>query len=208
MSSILDALKKLEDEKLKESRRRNTDLPLNQAILSEGGLTGSMVQKTGAGRFVMLSVVIVLVGGGFAAWIYSGKKTEKPTAQPPASSRPEVVVTPPPPLIKAVQPLQQEQSVSVKKERPKPVKPPVKLMSAGPDPTAVTGIAVQESPKRPVLRVMGIAYNDSGTNSVAIVNGTPVSVGSQVEGAKVEEILKDKVRFSYGQERFDVMLSR
>jgi hypothetical protein len=42
--------------------------------------------------------------------------------------------------------------------------------------------------------------------SLAIVNGVTVYVGAVVEGARVEEIGKDRIRFSYGGERFEVPL--
>jgi general secretion pathway protein B len=43
---------------------------------------------------------------------------------------------------------------------------------------------------------------------VAVVNGIPVSNGSVVEGARVEDIQRDRVRFSYGGERFEVTLGK
>jgi general secretion pathway protein B len=206
MSSILDALKKLEDEKQKESRRLNSDVSINQAILNDGR-PGS--NASGSSR-IAITIAIMLAGGGLAVWMFSEHKADK-AIQHPVTAQPETrtVVAPPSPTLPVLQ-KNSHNDVSVNKQAAaKVVKSDMSRSAAlPPQQPAVQEVAVQESPKRPVLRVMGIAYHDSGTNSVAIVNGTPVSVGAQIDGAKVEEILKDKVRFSYGAERFDVMLAR
>ncbi len=54
----------------------------------------------------------------------------------------------------------------------------------------------------------GIAFQDGGTDSVAVVNGAAVSKGSVIEGARVEEILKDRVKFSRGSEKFEIILDK
>ena len=53
------------------------------------------------------------------------------------------------------------------------------------------------------LTVNGIALSDGETRQ-AVVNGVTVSKGSYVGGAKVEDILQNRVRFSRGGIRFDV----
>jgi type II secretory pathway component PulC len=65
-------------------------------------------------------------------------------------------------------------------------------------------------PKAPVqatthtsLTVNGIVLSD-GEKRKAIVNGMSVSIGSVIEGALVEDILSDRVRFSHGGETFEV----
>ena len=60
---------------------------------------------------------------------------------------------------------------------------------------------------KPVLKVNGIAFQD-GADSVAVINGITVSKGSVIEGARVEEIQKDRVRFSRGGEKFDIILDK
>jgi type II secretory pathway component PulC len=62
-------------------------------------------------------------------------------------------------------------------------------------------------PARPVLKVDGIAFQD-GADSVAVINGVTVSNGSVIEGARVEEIQKDRVRFSRDGETFDIILDK
>jgi type II secretory pathway component PulC len=62
--------------------------------------------------------------------------------------------------------------------------------------------------KQGVLKLDGIAFQDGGVDSLAVINGTTVSKGSVIEGARVEEIQKDRVRFSRGGEKFEVILDR
>ena len=63
------------------------------------------------------------------------------------------------------------------------------------------------TPAKPVLKVNGIAFQD-GADSVAVINGITVSKGSVIEGVRVEEIQKDRVRFSRGEEKFDIILDK
>jgi general secretion pathway protein B len=39
---------------------------------------------------------------------------------------------------------------------------------------------------------------------MAMVNGSPVKAGSVIDGARVEEILPDRVRFSFQHRNFEV----
>jgi general secretion pathway protein B len=58
----------------------------------------------------------------------------------------------------------------------------------------------------PSLTVSGIAWQKDSTDRVAVVNGTSVSEGVMVEGARVEEIFQDRVRFSFDKQTFDISL--
>jgi general secretion pathway protein B len=60
----------------------------------------------------------------------------------------------------------------------------------------------------PTLKVTGIAWQKDSTDRVAVVNGTSVSEGVMVEGARVEKIFQDRVRFSFDQQTFDISLGR
>jgi len=68
--------------------------------------------------------------------------------------------------------------------------------------------AVVITPGPPVLKVLGIAFQDGSTNSVAVVNGVAVTKGSVIEGVRVEEIQKDRVKFSRGGETFEIILDK
>jgi hypothetical protein len=60
----------------------------------------------------------------------------------------------------------------------------------------------------PTLKVTGIAWEKDSPVHLAIVNGTSVVEGSMVSGAKVEKILPDSVRFTFENHSFDVPLNR
>lgn len=66
-----------------------------------------------------------------------------------------------------------------------------------------------QSPKSslPALNVTGIAWEKDSPVHLAIVNGTSVVEGSLVNGAKVEKILPDRVRFTFENRSFDVPLN-
>jgi general secretion pathway protein B len=60
----------------------------------------------------------------------------------------------------------------------------------------------------PALIVTGIAWQKGGADKVAVVNGMSVTEGVIVEGVRVEEIFQDRVRFSLGNQTFDVALGK
>jgi general secretion pathway protein B len=69
---------------------------------------------------------------------------------------------------------------------------------------------IAKTPKAPIrntsstsLTVNGIALSD-GEKRKAIVNGMSVSVGSVVEGARIEDIQENRVRFSRGNRKFEI----
>jgi len=59
----------------------------------------------------------------------------------------------------------------------------------------------------PDLNVTGIAWEKDSPVLLAIVNGTSVVEGSLVNGAKVEKILPDRVRFTFENRSFEVPLN-
>ena len=60
----------------------------------------------------------------------------------------------------------------------------------------------------PALIVSGIAWQKGGAERFAMVNGRPVAEGATVEGARVEEIFPDRVRFSFANRTFEVSLGK
>lgn len=59
----------------------------------------------------------------------------------------------------------------------------------------------------PTLNVSGVAYEADG-GKFAIINGVAVTEGSVVAGAKVEEIQQDRIRLTFGQRSFDVPVGK
>ena len=232
MSSILKALQKLEEEKKRQSRNKRGDLPLNQAILTEIQPSIESSERSGGqgGRRLVVAVIVsaLTAGGGAATWInHSLERDKKPTPQATSEGMPAVQVQS---LIQEPEKKHVATETALKKVEDKT---PALSRPLAPSPTANKNIATgkpvaaakqalqpvkelpsdaiakqQPTPNKPALRVLGIAYHDSGTNSVAIVNGSPVSIGSIIDGAKVEEIQKDRVRFSYNNERFEILLAK
>ncbi len=77
--------------------------------------------------------------------------------------------------------------------------------------TTARPVATQPSPKAhafPTLRVSGIAWQKDSASRLAIVNGQPVGLGTAVDGASVEEIFQDRVRFAYKGEKVEVGLGK
>lgn len=54
------------------------------------------------------------------------------------------------------------------------------------------------------VKVTGIAMQDNGDTSFAIINGRPVAKGGTVDGVHVEEILSDRVKLSRGGKEFEI----
>jgi len=223
MSSILKALKKLEDE---NNARTPDSLKIHAEILRGG-------ESSRISLFVVILAAVFLFLGGGAVTYYYLKPVEK--KQQIASSAERVVpasIVPavpqdgkpqgtfsevPPKSSKTAAPQKQLQSDKVKPHSQNSVvtTPQPQLrnhVEPQRKPHAVGSLSTEkEMPPivaaRPTVRVNGIAYQD-GSDSVAVINGVPVSRGAVIEGARVEEIQRDRVLFSYGGEKFEVNLGK
>lgn len=191
MSSILKALRKVEDEKatlgegsvdlahdiLKHSYGERQSIPW--ALILLGGL------------------LLIVVAGAGAGWFlsdFSQPQTSVSTAAPqavvalpPAKVQPEL-----PPATTAV-----EQEVEQSAARPlKPVQAQVSVpVAVKINENTLEGEAVVPF-DLPNLRIDEIVYHADPVARLAIINDLPVMVGTDIEGARVEEILSDRVRFS------------
>lgn len=91
----------------------------------------------------------------------------------------------------------------------KPAKQVVASKSANQEKTSKASSLLSESVKViPTLRVNGIAFQDGTAESVAIINGVPVSSGSVVDGVLINGIYKNRVEFSYNGEKFEINLGQ
>jgi hypothetical protein len=215
MSSILKALKKLEEEK---STRSTDALKIDTEIL-RGGSPSRFPYRN-----VTLLAVLFFACGSALTYLYvkhpagnlppraaqhQPAAAEEPRKTMPAEgdSYPTVLVEPP---------HSQAKNVQASAPRAKPLKhsrATAPVVTGQPKPgVAATPITPPAAPpaapvKRiPTLRVDGIAYHFGSADSLAVVNGTTVYAGAIVQGAKVEEIGKDRIRFNYEGERFEVPL--
>ncbi|KAB0669689.1 hypothetical protein F6V30_12885 [Oryzomonas sagensis] len=220
MSSILKALKKLEEEK---SARTPDALKIDSEIL-RGGSSSRFPYRN-----VILLAVLFFICGSLFTYLYVKRGANPAGTAAPTVPSPERTIPPraavteaPGKVVPADRPRRQAQDapapVSVAAPHAKPPKPPKHPRAALPatagqaQPGAVAQpvVAVPSAPSRriPTLRVDGIAYHFGSADSLAVVNGNTVFVGATVEGAKVEDIGKDHIRFSYGGEKFDVSLGK
>jgi hypothetical protein len=216
MSSILKALKKLEEEK---SARTPDALKIDTEILRGGSPSRFPYQN------VTLLAVLFFVCGSALTFLYV-KQGAHPdgnlpprTAQYPPAAADETRKTAP--AEGGTSPdMQIEPARSKAKNAPEsaPRAKPLKhgratapAVTGKPAPVvAATPAAPPAAPAKhiPTLKVEGIAYHFGSADSLAVVNGNTVYAGAIVEGVKVEEIGKDRIRFNYEGEKFEVPLGK
>ena len=227
MSSILKALKKLEDEKA--TRQPDTlkiDSDILQVVSSQRYSTTSMV----------LAAMLLFAGGSIATYLYmkqdvlpvvdDSKKTmiSGNTQPSPQTSIPAKAYVKIEKLADSIEIVPADRSKTVKVDSHKKQTPAVAAKSA-PVGTPLPKVNQKQSEQNeaptakavqppeiakpvPTFKVNGIAYQDGVTDSLAVINGVPVSNGSMIEGAKVEAIQKDRVRLNYKGEVFYISLGK
>ncbi|HEX9022686.1 MAG TPA: general secretion pathway protein GspB [Geobacteraceae bacterium] len=245
MSSILEALKKLEEEKA-------TRLSGAEHIAGKVVRSGRRArQRPGwwlpagmaCAALIAAAATYIFTGGFFAANRQltppaapaSPQKTvavspavppqaAQIVAVPPAASvqAPQSVATPPvgtasPPHVPAVAARNRAPALSPHPAvvRPKPLVNSAAQQQAGPKvaerpapPQAAQPSLPAPAPSRPKLTVTGIGWQKDNGDRLAVVNGRAVSEGTVIEGAKVEEIFPDRVKFSVGEQTFEISLGK
>lgn len=227
MSSILKALKKLEDEKISGQQR---ELRIDTEILRS---------RTSHNQYSLLRLaavaLLVALGGSGATYLYmkrensanlSGNRSA-PQAKPMVPPLPSDRATLPPEKKSESTQTEQTRAPSVHGQAPLTTRPLVtsrastpalkKSPIAGSKPTVNTSDRINTSevavvpPKTatPLLRVNGIAFQSSSADSMAIINGTPVGAGTVLSGGvRIEEIQRDRVIFERNGEKFDIRLGQ
>ena len=66
-----------------------------------------------------------------------------------------------------------------------------------------TSVARKPTVEIPLLQVEEIIYQQDAAARLAVVNGLPVMEGTDIEGARVEKILTDRVQFLFQGVRFN-----
>lgn len=221
MSFILDALKKLEQEK---AARRGGNVNISDEIVrgnhrvSRTSKRRGPVNATTVGVGLVLLILVVAVA---FLWRDRGvvRETESPVAdtqvlprEPVAPDRASVpaaprvqeappvrAVTPPSPRTEPLPPPPQQRAVRA--ETPVRTPPPAAVSDRGGDSYQGSGSAGGG------LTVSGIAWQDERSARRAVVNGTLLSEGNTVGGAKIVEIQQTRVRFSSNGRTFEVSLS-
>lgn len=233
MSSILKALKKLEQEK---TLRREGEIDLSREILRDAWRRKTRFPWPWAGAITLIVLLLALVaillsrGTSPVQTAPAQVRTQPPSgemrppleskhAQPhPTLAKPSQVPSRPAETVlqkpAAATPVQTTAKVPVplapqqpQPQAESPSLPPTALPPATPPPAAKKPAAPAE-PAEPAFSVSGIAWNKDSADRLAIVNGMPLTTGSVVGGAVIEEILPDRVRFSRGGGKFEVHLGK
>ncbi len=237
MSSILKALKKVEEEK---AARLSGQTDISRAILpdrtSQNRRRPSMPVIGG-----VLLLALLILGVSVTLLRSRGTSTRMDAPRHPAQPAPAVAPPSTPPVAgpsipapPSPAPLVTREPASVqppplpmpRQQSPRPTSPqplqtppepfsrPLPLPTATPQTPAETTARpapVPASPQPhgvPTLRVSGIAWQKDSASRLAIVNGQPVGLGAAVSGATVDEIFPDLVRFSYKGEKIEVGLGK
>jgi general secretion pathway protein B len=226
MSSILKALKKLEEEKSLQKSEKEVNI-------SRDILTHQSDRKSSVNWLWLLgiSATVVITILTFALFRKSTTVDEVKSPRLPVMSRLSTSQSAPPAAFPP--PL----AVDGKKAAVAPAPVTVlnqgssrSFLSPGKEPRTLTElpnspVVTTELPKTelaprnvPSLRaplpddttltLSGIAWNKDSSDRLAIINGQPTVTGATVNGAVVEEILQDKVRMNLSGRTFELFLGR
>ncbi|HOP39824.1 MAG TPA: general secretion pathway protein GspB [Geobacteraceae bacterium] len=225
MSFILDALKKLEQEK---TAQKNGAINVSDEILRD-----SFRQRRKTKR--SLTPGILLVGAGFVLILLLGiagtffwmkheagneSKIASAVVEKTAPAEAEVKVKEPPTTPKIAEPNRAVSEPMPAVVAAKPSPPPMETWRNEPvkRPLAQnsTPADFRNQPSQPYrevsgasygLTVSGIAWQDDPSARRAVVNGSLVNEGASVGSATVDEIQPTRVCFSSGGRRFAVSIS-
>ena len=240
MSYILDALKKIEREKIKKSRSGGTTSISGELFREER----SRPARGGAWKIIVVAVITSCVAMA-ATWLYlrpdkfskrAARRSVSPAASTasgtvPAAPATQLPVQPPvqPPLAMPAQaPVQSAIPAPPLQKSPIPHPPAVPVPVASAPATQPAPRKTDSSRKErsmqpaPVLpeqrsavativppadiKVSGIAWQEERSARRAVVNGFLMKEGSVVSGARVIEILQDRVRFSTSGGEFELSM--
>lgn len=194
MSLILDALKKLEQEK---SSRKGKTRELGPAILQERRTERSFTWRP----VILLSMAVICTAGVTVLLMRQFAPSDKTAALTATARSEHATAFSEPPSVKAP-------------NQPSPTPPPVPVQpsaaAAGTKPVPVAAPSPAPAATEPAtssvpeLKVSGIAWQEDREARRAVVNGALIREGAVVAGSRVAEILPDRVRFSVGGRLFDI----
>ncbi len=200
MSSILKALRKLEEEK---------------AALGEGGIdisrdilkrSVSKHQPRNFWPFISALLFLLLIVVGFFFWKKSA--TSAVDLQTKVEINPAAIVAQQP--AKVDLPTKPEVS-AIKQIYVKPA-PETENLARQSSKEKVAPLKVQAEPEAlhpngaPFLKLTGIAYRDKVTDRLAIINDLPVMQGTMIEGAQLVEIRSDRVVLNWQGALFHLLI--
>jgi hypothetical protein len=240
MSSILEALKKLDRER---TERKNVAVNIEEEILKSP--SSGVVAKSRYRALLLLlagSVIVLLALLIFIWWrpfttdgnsreniavrqkvpALDASKTGRmpipsPTSQPSPVEKKEQASVPPAPERKTDQKVfhpTKEPPIQPRPVRPLPAPEPktTAVVPARPDPGVKSVVPTPTPAPRkkakpavrplPSLSVSGIAFREDRSSRLAIINGEAVGIGEKIEGAKVVDIMEEKIHFIYHGRKF------
>jgi hypothetical protein len=226
MSYILDALKKIEREKIKKSASGGV-MTLSGDLFHE---RPPKQNARSAGKIVILIVMVSLVTFAVSWFLLKGDRKQAVVVK--SVPVPAVPSATPPPSAAAAPPSQPQPAAPLP-IAPPPATPQPNTTTAVTSPllSAATSVApvdnekparkkrklspsaegtVRSLPTVPApadIRLSGIAWQDERNSRRAVINDFLLHEGSVVAGAKVSEILADRVRFSTATGVFEVRLN-
>lgn len=210
MSSILKALRKLEEEK---ARQDQGSVDIATDILRTSGRRASR-------SWLMPLAVAALLLAGAGGGVYLSRSLVSDHA-PETVIVPEMKTIPSRPVVvssapaSATEPKIQSFPVSPPVEKTPVTGPPV-ISTPDPAPVAIQAQPVpldrtqsieDVPPEMPKLVVSGIVYQEDPQNRMAVINDLPVMSGTTIEGVDVVEIQPDRVIFSFEGQRFSILMS-
>ncbi len=213
MSSILKALARLEQEK---AATRRDPVRINAELLC------APPAKRVSPVIVIMVAALLFVCGGTATYVFMHQRTS-PFRPAQVPGHRQVIFPPPVAPVRSVPTARrgdnQESAVPVPPQEraqrhrrpddrqvaPGRDEPPVPVPRSPAAKIVVQDVQHALPPALPLLKVDGIAFQDGG-DGVAVVNGVAVSRGGFIEGARVEEIQRDRVLFRYGGRKFEAMM--
>ncbi len=190
MSSILKALRKLEDEK--------AEIGEGSVDLARDILKRSYEEKKLPLLGILLSVgflLVLLILAWLALTLSSSEKVPVVTA-PASQPKPEAPIL--------INPAKVSPSASVEPLLVIPQDPPGQQQQASrsslamkPDTTQLPKANIAPAVIIPILQIEEIVYTADPAARLAVINDLPVMEGTDIEGARIVEILPDRVRFVF-----------
>lgn len=220
MSFILDALKKLEQEK---AAQRSGGINISNEIVRDNYRIKRKVKHALPVRAILIAFGVLFLLGVSGAFLWNILGVQKQTSVVDMKTErmlPQVV----------------KETASREMESARPAAFPPGSVAAGTTEPSPRPVETRRSAKREQLTVQrpvnsdlknrtvdshredsgskgsgimvsGIAWQDAPVARRAVINGELVQEGAQVGGATVQEILPTKVRFTSGGRRFSVSIS-
>ncbi|NLC71548.1 MAG: hypothetical protein GX751_09345 [Desulfuromonadaceae bacterium] len=231
MSSILEALKKLERERaLPHQKEKTFDITPEILQDSDGPRPERRIKSWRGPVWAGAGVVLCLLVGGGVFWRYQTSPppmagTSPPTAEPArdysAESLPPAAagVSRPAPA-KAVSAMGAEgtgstpgaEMAGLPSKKPEAIQRPAAtgktIPTAAQSQAVRPGSASVRTSGVPSLKLIGIAFEEGKGNALVIINHRTLTEGESILGARVEKIFSDKVYLSWQGKTIELVMGK